>query len=91
MSRSVARINHAHEKRRENKHRDDSISEVSKEIEALTQARKENQHTHTQPYHTHSGANHTHPKAATLLLYVHIHATPNTAWYAWRFLNRYRT
>jgi hypothetical protein len=43
MSRSVARVNHAHEKRRENKHRDDSISEVNKKIEALTQARKENQ------------------------------------------------
>lgn len=43
MLRSVARVNHAHEKRRETKHRDDSISEVSKKIEALTQARKENQ------------------------------------------------
>ena len=43
MSRSVARSNHTHEKRRETKRRDDSISEVSKKIEALTQACKENQ------------------------------------------------
>jgi hypothetical protein len=43
MSRSVARINHAHEKCHETKHRNDSIFEVNKKIEALTQARKENQ------------------------------------------------